>query len=237
MSRTDGNIEGAAGACSSAGSSQRSRTASRLSWLRGSAAGSLAGRLGSVVRSRVRRPRLPHTLLLIACAAALPLLWGCVAVVHPHFPFVFSVGHRHRPYRPHASYYCYDCHGYTYFDPYYDYCAHFGFRISWGPRTSLYRYYTRHHDTIRWKMRTYPKYKYKSDYRDRTHYRNPVDYEKWKKTEGRTYYSTKQTPTKQKTSDTGKSSSKTSGKSKTKEKSKTSGTSSTSSTKEKYRSD
>lgn len=151
---------------------------------------------------------LPRVLLLVACAAALPALVGCVAYVHGGFPIVVG---RPSPYyydydayyhpRPHSSYYCYDCHGYSYFDPYYDYCMHFGFRIDWGHHTPLWRYYNRHHDTIVRKI-GYPRYRYKYDYREGPRYRSPLSYEKWKRTDGRTYFTTK---TKVKSTDTKKS--------------------------------
>jgi len=141
------------------------------------------------------RGRVPRGLLLAACAAALPALVGCVAYVHGGFPIV--IGHPHPYYhddyyhaRPHSSYYCYDCHGYTYFDPYYDYCVNFGFRVDWGHHTPLWRYYNRHHDTIVMKM-GYPAYRYKYDYREGPRYKRSVNYEQWKKTDGRTYYTTK----------------------------------------------
>ena len=34
--------------------------------------------------------------------------------------------------RPDPSYFCYDCHGSRYFDPYYDYCDSRGFRYRWA---------------------------------------------------------------------------------------------------------
>jgi hypothetical protein len=143
---------------------------------------------------------LPRVLLLAACAAALPALVGCVAYVHGGFPIVIASPHHHYyddDYyyaRPHSSYYCYDCHGYTYFDPYYDYCMNFGFRIDWGHQAPLWRYYTRHHDTIAWKM-GHPQYRYKYDYREGPRYKRSMNYEQWKRTEGRTYYSTKEKST------------------------------------------
>jgi len=150
--------------------------------------------------------RIPRALLLAACAAALPVLVGCVAYVHGGFPIVIGSPHHdyddYHPYyhpRPYSSYFCYDCHGYTYFDPYYDYCANFGFRIDWGHRTPLWRYYTRHHNTIVWKM-GHPQYKYKYDYREGPKYKSPSSYERWKQTDGRTYYSTKEKSTETKKS-------------------------------------
>jgi hypothetical protein len=147
----------------------------------------------------------PRTILLAACVAALPILVGCVAYVHGGFPIVIASPHHHYyddayyyP-RPHSSYFCYDCHGYTYFDPYYDYCVNFGFRVDWGHHTPLWRYYTRHHDNIVYKM-GHPQYRYKFDYREGPRYKTPPSYDQWRKTDGRTYYSTRQ-----KSTETGKS--------------------------------
>lgn len=152
------------------------------------------------------RGRLPRVLLVAACAAALPVVVGCVAYVHGGFPIVIGSPHHQYYARPHASYYCYDCHGYTYFDPYYDYCLNFGFRVDWGRHTPLWRYYSRHHDTIVMKM-GYPAYRYKYNYREGPRYKSSVNYEKWKKTDGRTYYSTKEKASREKSSDVKKSTS------------------------------
>jgi hypothetical protein len=131
-------------------------------------------------------------LLIVACVAALPLVVGCVAYVHGGFPIVVGEPHPHYYGRPHSSYYCYDCHGYSYFDPYYDYCVNFGFRVDWGHHTPLWRYYTRHRESIVVKMGNYPRYKYKYDYRQGPRYRSPANYNTWRKSEGRTYFSTKE---------------------------------------------
>jgi hypothetical protein len=154
-------------------------------------------RIKTLVKGRLAlRGRLPKALLVAACVAALPAIVGCVAYVHGGFPIV--IGSRHPYYydhyyhaRPHSSYFCYDCHGYTYFDPYYDYCVNFGFRIDWRHHTPLWRYYSRHHDRIVIK-RGFPQYRYKYDYREGPRYKGPVNFEQWRKTDGRTYYSTKQ---------------------------------------------
>ncbi len=144
----------------------------------------------------MKRIMKPRVLLLAACAAVLPVLVGCVAYVHGGFPIV--IGSPHHYYyddyyyaRPHSNYFCYDCHGYTYFDPYYDYCSNFGFRIDWGHHTPLWRYYTRHHDTIVWRM-GHPQYRYKYDYREGPRYKSPMNFEQWRKSDGRTYYSTRE---------------------------------------------
>ena len=172
------------------------------------------------------RGRLPRVLLLAACVVALPAAVGCVAYVHGGFPIVIGSPHpyyhdSYRHARPHSNYYCYDCHGYTYFDPYYDYCVNFGFRIDWRHHTSLWRYYSRHHDTIVIK-RGFPQYRYKHDYREGPRYKGPVNYEQWKRTDGRTYYSTKEKSTEvKKSGDVKKSTTEKSTKTKTKTTTKT----------------
>src|SRR5262245_58672621 len=67
--------------------------------------------------------------------------------------------------RPDGSYYCYDCHGYRFFDPYYDYCSYYGFRYRWDdyPRaTALYR---QRYVRIRQAHPEYGRYRYQEDYR------------------------------------------------------------------------
>jgi hypothetical protein len=55
----------------------------------------------------------------IAAAAAAFALTGCMAGVRMATVDARTASSG----RPHPSYYCYDCHGYRYFDPYYDRCA------------------------------------------------------------------------------------------------------------------
>ncbi len=166
-------------------------------------------RIQTLVKERpALRGRLPWIILVAACGIVVPALVGCVAYVHGGFPIVIGSPHdRYYHARPYSGYFCYDCHGYTYFDPYYDYCMHFGFRIDWGHRTPLWRYYNRHHDTIVMRM-GHPTYRYKYDYREGPRYKGPVRYEQWRKTEGRTYYSTKQKSTEMEKSTKGKTSTK-----------------------------
>ena len=139
--------------------------------------------------------KLPFVLLLVA-GAALPFLASCIAYVHTTLPIVVgSGGHDgHHGYyaRPHSQYYCYDCHGYTYFDPYYDYCIHYGFRFRWDSYPSLRRYHREHYPVIVKKTPHYGEYKYKPDYRRDRRYQKPPDFETWKKTEGRTFYKAKE---------------------------------------------
>jgi len=139
--------------------------------------------------------KLPFVLLLVA-VAALPFVGGCVAYVHTTLPIVIDTEgyHGHRGYyaRPHPQYYCYDCHGYAYFDPYYDYCIHYGFRFRWDSYPSLRRYYREHYPVIVKKTPHYGEYKYKPDYRRNRSYQKPPDYETWKRSEGRTFYKGKE---------------------------------------------
>ncbi|UCF78194.1 MAG: hypothetical protein JSW03_08795 [Candidatus Eiseniibacteriota bacterium] len=138
---------------------------------------------------KARRLRLLPYALLFASVAALPVLTGCVAHVHARFPLFFHA-HRYSP-RPHPQYYCYDCHGYTYFDPYYDFCAHYGFRIRWDRYSSLRHYHERYYPRIRRATPHFGEYKYKPDYRKSPQYKKPVDYGTWKKSKERTFYSGK----------------------------------------------
>jgi len=139
--------------------------------------------------------KLPFALLLVA-VAALPFVGGCVAYVHTTLPIVIDTEgyHGHRGYyaRPHPQYYCYDCHGYAYFDPYYDYCVHYGFRFRWDSYPSVRRYYREHYPMIVKKTPHYGEYKYKPEYRGDRRYQKPSDYETWKRSEGRTFYKGKE---------------------------------------------
>jgi len=136
--------------------------------------------------------RLPIALLV--SLAAIPLLAGCIAYVHGSFPMVVGEGYGHHGYygNPVPQYYCYDCHGYRYFDPYYDYCSYYGFRFDWYTHPSVHRYYREHHTIIVRDTPHFGDYKYKSNYRHDSNYRRPSDYQTWKKSGGRTYYSGKE---------------------------------------------
>jgi hypothetical protein len=136
---------------------------------------------------KARGVRLLPYALLFAVVAAVPLVSGCIAHVHTRFPVVFHA--RYHNYRPHPRYYCYDCHGYRYFDPYYDFCDHFGFRFRWDRYSSLRDYHRRHYRRIRRVTPHFGEYKYKPDYRRHPMYKRPLDYEKWKRTDGRNFYS------------------------------------------------
>ncbi|MCX5800243.1 MAG: hypothetical protein NTX17_02505 [Candidatus Eisenbacteria bacterium] len=137
---------------------------------------------------------------LLIAVAALPFLAGCIAYLHTSLPIVIETGGHHGYYgdrgysaRPHPQYYCYDCHGYTYFDPYYDYCVQYGFRFRWSDYPSAGRYYRQHYPVIVQKTPHFGEYKYKPDYRTSSKYERPPDYEALKKSEGRTFYEGRKT--------------------------------------------
>jgi hypothetical protein len=81
--------------------------------------------------------------------------------------------------RPHPSYYCYDCHGYRFFDPYYDWCAGYGFRYAWGGHPEVMGLYRTRYLRIKESNPEYGRYRYRSDYRASRRYREPRSYEAW----------------------------------------------------------
>src|SRR5262245_32358772 len=82
--------------------------------------------------------------------------------------------------RPHSSYFCYDCHGYRYFDPYYDYCTYYGFRYGWGAHPQVVTIYRDRYVRIKENHPEYGRYRYRDDYRAAPRYREPRDYETWR---------------------------------------------------------
>ena len=82
--------------------------------------------------------------------------------------------------RPDASYYCYDCHGYRYFDPYYDYCTSYGFRYRWSDHPRTVVLYRERYVRIKESHPDYGRYRYREDYRATERYREPRDYERWR---------------------------------------------------------
>ncbi len=82
--------------------------------------------------------------------------------------------------RPHASYFCYDCHGYRYFDPYYDYCAGYGFRYRWSVHPQAVALYRDRYVRIKESHPDYGRYRYREGYRAAPRYRDPRDYEAWR---------------------------------------------------------
>ena len=83
--------------------------------------------------------------------------------------------------RPDASYFCYDCHGYRYFDPYYDYCDGRGFRYRWADHPRAMIVYRDRYVRIKEAHPDYGRYRYKQGYRSAEKYRDPRDYESWRR--------------------------------------------------------
>lgn len=109
----------------------------------------------------------------IAFAAVCVALAGCgygyrMVVVQPRYSVAA---------RPEGSYFCYDCHGYRYFDPYYDYCAGRGFRYAWAEHPATIALYRERYVRIKEEHPDYGRYQYRSGYRSESSYRDPRDYE------------------------------------------------------------
>jgi len=83
--------------------------------------------------------------------------------------------------RPDASYFCYDCHGYRYFDPYYDYCDGRGFRYRWADHPRAMIVYRDRYVRIKEAHPDYGRYQYRSGYKSAERYREPRDYESWRR--------------------------------------------------------
>jgi hypothetical protein len=83
--------------------------------------------------------------------------------------------------RPHASYYCYDCHGDRFFDPYYDWCAYYGFQYAWSRHPEVVGLYRERYLRIKERHPEYGRYRYSADYRETRRYREPMDYEAWRR--------------------------------------------------------
>ena len=115
----------------------------------------------------------------IAALAALVTVAGCAAGMA-------AVDAGHPAGRPHPSYYCYDCHGYRYFDPYYDWCVGYGFRYRWSAYPEVNDLYRARYLRIRESHPEYGRYRYRAGYREARRYREPASYEAWKfREEGR----------------------------------------------------
>jgi hypothetical protein len=108
--------------------------------------------------------------------ALLLVLSGCAA----GYGLTARSSHRAASSRPHPSYYCYDCHGDRFFDPYYDWCAYYGFRYAWAGRPDVVTLYRQRYLAIKREHPEYGRYRYRADYRDTRRYREPADYEAWR---------------------------------------------------------
>jgi hypothetical protein len=82
--------------------------------------------------------------------------------------------------RPDPSYHCYDCHGYRFFDPYYDWCASYGFRYRWANHPGVMRLYRERYVRIKETHPEYGRYRYKRGYRNSSRYVEARDYESWR---------------------------------------------------------
>ncbi len=61
-----------------------------------------------------------------------------------------------------ATYYCYDCHGYRYFDPYYDYCVGNGYRYRWSDQPRVVALYRERYVRIKETHPDYGRYRYRA---------------------------------------------------------------------------
>jgi len=112
----------------------------------------------------------------VGLIAGLLVLSGCVYGYRS-----VSVGGRYSTAsRPSGSYFCYDCHGYRYFDPYYDWCANYGFRYRWAQHPQTLALYRERYVRIREVHPEYGRYRYRTGYRGSTRYREGRDYEAWR---------------------------------------------------------
>jgi hypothetical protein len=113
----------------------------------------------------------------IAIAGGLLALVGCG---YGYRTIVFQ-GRYSMASRPDASYFCYDCHGYRYFDPYYDYCDGQGFRYRWADHPRAMIVYRDRYVRIKEAHPDYGRYRYRSGYKSAERYRDPRDYESWRR--------------------------------------------------------
>ncbi len=109
----------------------------------------------------------------IGLIIGLAVLSGCVEAyrsVRPE-PRLYAAA------RPAPGYYCYDCHGYQYLDPYYDWCPPNGYRIRWAQSPQLMRAYRERYVALKERDRKLGQYRYADRYRSTHRYREARDYE------------------------------------------------------------
>jgi|SRR5439155_1797225 len=111
----------------------------------------------------------------IAVLAAVVLLSGCAYAVRSSGPTAAYWSAN----RPDPGYYCYDCHGYRYFDPYYDWCPNYGFVYRWERSPELVRIYRERYVALKSRDRSLGRLRYPEGYRASRRYREPVDYDAW----------------------------------------------------------
>src|SRR2546422_5758487 len=107
--------------------------------------------------------------------AALVLVAGCAYAVRSSSPTAAYWSAN----RPVAGYYCYDCHGYRYFDPYYDWCPNYGFVYHWERSPQAGQIYRERYVALKSKDRSLGRVRYSTGYRATRRYREPVDFESW----------------------------------------------------------
>jgi hypothetical protein len=86
--------------------------------------------------------------------------------------------------RPEASYFCYDCHGNRYFDPYYDWCTRYGFRYGWDAHPQTVVVYRERYVRIKESNPSYGRFRYPASYRASRKYREAPDYDRWRSNHG-----------------------------------------------------
>jgi hypothetical protein len=118
---------------------------------------------------------------IAGAAAVLVALPGCAVWLESRTPVPasYAVGAR-----PVPSYYCYDCHGDRYLDPYYDWCAGHGFRYAWDRHPEAIRVYRERYVRIKEQNPSYGRYRYPAEYRGQRRYQEPTDYDSWRRGTG-----------------------------------------------------
>jgi len=96
---------------------------------------------------------------------------GCVTAAQNVRPAGYWVASR-----PDPTYYCYDCHGYRYLDPYYDFCVRYGYRYSWDRAPRLVEQYRQRYVALKESDRSLGRYRYPQGYRATARYREPRNY-------------------------------------------------------------
>ncbi|TMQ65301.1 MAG: hypothetical protein E6K78_07755 [Candidatus Eisenbacteria bacterium] len=114
----------------------------------------------------------------VAAGALVAGLLGCAAGYRSVF-LGYSVASR-----PHPSYFCYDCHGYRFFDPYYDWCVAYGFRYRWADYPGAVALYRERYVRIKESHPDYGRYRYRPGYRVQPRYLEGRDYESWRRSGG-----------------------------------------------------
>src|SRR5439155_14318624 len=100
------------------------------------------------------------------------VLAGSIAVTGCVYAYRTTVAYRYASSgRPDQSYFCYDCQGYRYFDPYYNWCTNYGFVYDWGRNPRVVEAYRSRYVRIKAANRDFGRYTYPEGYRDEPRYR------------------------------------------------------------------